>query len=182
MSGTQCRGVKVDPLSKVQISAVATKFRTSVLKFSADENIDIVDLIENILPTKLGVNYDILEKEVLGPIEAAINPDKGELVIREDVYDALHDPNHPMHGRARFTLAHELGHLVLHEGPALHRQTAMINHRIFEDSEWQADYFASEFLMPTAGCLELTAKQIKEHYGVSYTAARIKFEQLNKRR
>ncbi len=34
--------------------------------------------------------------------------------------EALNDPNDPMHGRARFTLAHELGHLVLHEGPALH--------------------------------------------------------------
>ena len=49
MSGGQCRGVKVDPLSKVQISAVATKFRTTVLSFGADENIDMVDLIENIL-------------------------------------------------------------------------------------------------------------------------------------
>ena len=180
MSGGQCRGVKVDPLSKVQISAVATKFRTKVLSFSADENIDMVDLIENILPTTLGVNYDILEKEVLGPIEAATNPDKGELVIREDVYEALNEPNDPMHGRARFTLAHELGHLVLHEGPALHRQTAMIKHKVFEDSEWQADYFASEFLMPTVGCWNLTAQQIKERYGVSNKAAQIKFEQLNK--
>ncbi len=33
------------------------------------KKIDMVDLIENILPTTLGVNYDILEKEVLGPIE-----------------------------------------------------------------------------------------------------------------
>ncbi|MDC5547674.1 ImmA/IrrE family metallo-endopeptidase, partial [Acinetobacter baumannii] len=151
MSVGQCRGVKVDPLSTVQINAVANKFRTSVLSFSTDQNIDMVDLIENILPTKLGVNYDILEKEVLGPIEAATNPDKGELIIREDVYEALNDPNDPMHGRARFTLAHELGHLILHEGPALHRQTAVVEHKVYEDSEWQADCFAGEFLMPTAG-------------------------------
>lgn len=80
------------------------------------------------------------------------------MVIREDVYEAWNDPNDPMHGRARFTLAHELGHLVLHEGPALHRQTAMIKHKVFEDSEWQADYFA-EFLMPTVGCWNLAAQQ-----------------------
>ncbi|MDC5551464.1 ImmA/IrrE family metallo-endopeptidase, partial [Acinetobacter baumannii] len=123
--------VKVDPLSTVQINAVANKFRTSVLSFSTDQNIDMVDLIENILPTKLGVNYDILEKEVLGPIEAATNPDKGELIIREDVYEALNDPNDPMHGRARFTLAHELGHLILHERPALHRQTAVVEHEVY---------------------------------------------------
>jgi hypothetical protein len=180
MSDGQCRGVKVDPLSTVQINAVANKFRTTVLDFCTEENIDMVDLIENILPTTFGVNYDILEKELLGPIEAATNPDKGELVIREDVYDALNDPNNPMHGRARFTLAHELGHLILHEGPALHRQTSIVKHKVFEDSEWQADCFAGEFLMPTAGCRNLTADQIKERYSVSYTAARIKFEKLNK--
>ncbi len=106
----------------------------------------MVDLIENILPTTLGVNYDILEKEVLGP-DPKLLPiaDKGELVIREDVYEALNDPDDPMHGRARFTLAHELGHLVLHEVRRCIDKTAMIKHKVFEDSEWQADYFASEF-------------------------------------
>lgn len=180
MSGGQCRGVKVPPLSKDRIDAVANKFRTAVLDVNTDQYIDMVYLIENFLPTTLGVNFDILEMSVLGPIEAATNPDKGELIIREDVYEALVDPTNPMHGRARFTLAHEVGHLVLHEGPALHRQTSVSQHRIYEDSEWQADYFASEFLMPKVGCKDLEIRDIQQRYGVSYTAARIKYEQLNK--
>lgn len=41
-------------------------------------------------------------------------------------------------GRQRFTLAHELAHMVMH--------TAL--NFTYENLEWQADYFASAFLMP----------------------------------
>jgi len=87
-----------------------------------------------------------------GPIENLVQvlEDAGVAVLRTDLgstrIDALVSwpPNkwplvilssHAPADRQRFTLAHELGHAVMHEVPA-------------EEQESEADRFASEFLMP----------------------------------
>ncbi|MBN1816190.1 MAG: ImmA/IrrE family metallo-endopeptidase [Sedimentisphaerales bacterium] len=66
--------------------------------------------------------------------------------------------------RMRFTLAHELGHIVMHRIPT-------------PDMEAQADRFASEFLMPARDIItDLTpfslplAARLKEEWGVSIAA------------
>lgn len=50
----------------------------------------------------------------------------------------------------RFTLAHELGHVLLHEGSGLHRDRALDGSRGGPSSpqEAEANYFAAAFLMP----------------------------------
>ena len=54
--------------------------------------------------------------------------------------------------RCRFTAAHELGHFFLHRNDKqLHRSSTALNTKIdarFRSAEWQADTFASNFLMP----------------------------------
>lgn len=70
--------------------------------------------------------------------------------------------------RSRIDAAHELGHLVLHRTPALHKRAA----------EWEARRFGSAFLMPRSTMLTYGAKtytikhlmQIKKHWGVSLAA------------
>jgi len=68
--------------------------------------------------------------------------------------------------RARFSLAHELGHAVLHcgvlmrEGAVAHQMSALrrgepLFHSKCEDTEWQANSFASAFLMPAIGLATL---------------------------
>ncbi|MDY6947409.1 MAG: ImmA/IrrE family metallo-endopeptidase, partial [Pseudomonadota bacterium] len=50
-----------------------------------------------------------------------------------------------------FTTAHELGHYLLHTQPLLHRDRPLNGVRVTEprdSEEWQADKFASYFLMP----------------------------------
>jgi hypothetical protein len=180
MSVRQLRGFQVPPLSAVKINRVAINCRRKLFDVDEDEPIDLWDLVERFLPSKLGINYDIREVDVMKEVEAAVNPDKGELIIREDVYLALTDPTSYAHGRARFTIAHELGHLFLHEGITLNRQIKIKDHKVYEDSEWQADTFASELLMPSYMCEGLSVEEIQEKFIVSYAAAQIKFEKLNK--
>lgn len=132
------------------------------------------------MPEKLGINYDVREVSLMQDIEAAVNPDKGELIIREDVYLALTDPTNYGHGRARFTIAHEIGHLILHEGVTLNRQIKMKTHKVYEDSEWQADTFSAELLMPSHMCKGLSLQEIQDKFIVSYTAAKNKFNAVNK--
>jgi Zn-dependent peptidase ImmA (M78 family) len=45
-------------------------------------------------------------------------------------------------------MCHELGHLMMHRGVALSRIDPDAPPKIFCNSEWQADIFASYLLMP----------------------------------
>lgn len=90
-------------------------------------------------------------------------------------------------GRIRFTMAHELGHYILHR---LHREsfecspTDMLNWSQDEkDMEGQADLFASYLLMPLDGYRAQVGATVDldmlgrcaERYGVSLTAAILKW-------
>jgi hypothetical protein len=101
--------------------------------------------------------------------------------------------------RARFTLAHELGHLELHS-PELLRLAALPHnvralargprhYEVFYDTEWQADGFAAALLMPATGlaALEkrhgaLTTRLVADFFAVSMDAARIRIDSFTKRR
>jgi Zn-dependent peptidase ImmA (M78 family) len=84
------------------------------------------------------------------------------VVLPERTYLALEQGHH----RARFSLCHEIGHVVLH--PELlkrfarlpHRQAALqrgawSDHPVCFDTEWQANAFAAALLMPAKGLAEL---------------------------
>ncbi len=93
-------------------------------------------------------------------------------------------------GRRRFTIAHELGHLVLHRDVLRFRPEVLedIEHPGSGKAEIEANTFASELLMPEElvvgdiredePCLEL-AEAIAEEYDVSLTAAAVRMVELN---
>jgi transcriptional regulator with XRE-family HTH domain len=128
-----------------------------------------------------------------------------EIGIREDVWMMAEAGD----GRARFTMAHELGHAVLH-GNDLRQKDARAfrdvtctatagdklipGMKIYQSPEWQANVFASAFLMPkdavkswvnSEQCQNpdyLTIEQLSQQFKVSYQAARIRLERLIARR
>lgn len=124
------------------------------------------------------------------------NPEEGriELLLSNDWYNALCD-GHP---RASFTVAHELGHAVLHTSTlielgnlnlrsqaALHR--GLKEHKTYLDTEWQANSFAAAFLMPIAGIRKLrrsiesiTSISISNQFGVSLEAASIRLDVIRR--
>lgn len=174
-SGRMPRGVKVAPLSKQSIKQKALIIRDRIFKLSPNQPIDLRRCLEHRLH-ELGVVLDIWEIEDMPDVEALTNPDAMTIILRADTYDALCDVTDPKHFRARFTVAHEIGHLILHEGFALAR--GAIRHKHYEDSEWQADTFAAELLMPTPECINLSIAEIQENFQVGYKAARNKFNSL----
>lgn len=83
--------------------------------------------------------------------------------------------------RYRFDLAHELGHLILHN--KLDESIVEKQHKIVEK---QAHRFASSFLMPPMEFSESikyeslqTLLQLKQHWGVSMAAAMYRMNDLN---
>lgn len=85
--------------------------------------------------------------------------------------------------RARWTAAHELGHLLLHEATTKHRETEatpnLIIDRAYNSAEWQANRFASEFLMPEHVVSEFASpEELARNCQVSLQAARIRYEEI----
>jgi hypothetical protein len=88
-------------------------------------------------------------------------------------------------GRARMTLAHELGHGVMHHGPALFRNanatgtTDLSQTRASESAEHQAKVFASAFLIEDEVASRLSSPEdLSAEFVVSLDAAEICFERL----
>lgn len=176
------RGVRVPPLRRIEIREQAMKVRSA---FGLSEPIiDLARFVEYEL-SGAGYVYDIVSGDEMGDDEAQAFPDSGVIRIREDIYDALIHQDR----RARFTIAHEIGHLVLHQGIPLRWVGAPQNnvsrtHAFFEDSEWQADTFAAEFLMPVELIQKYCTKavEIAEVFGVSLDAALIRLSALRAER
>lgn len=108
-------------------------------------------------------NYQIVDDEdttFLSPDEEAkTDVSSGTIYIKQSVYEQT---CRKTGGRASFTIAHEIGHFVIHK---------MMNKVIFArneananvetgDPEWQANAFAAELLMPYEGCIGLSAGEI----------------------
>lgn len=117
-----------------------------------------------------------------------------ELLLSEEWYEKL-CANHP---RASFTVAHELGHALLHTSTllelgdlnlksqaALHR--GLKDHPVYRDTEWQANSFAAAFMMPFAGIQKLAKKlpnlsssMLANHFDVSLEAAHIRLDVIKR--
>lgn len=95
--------------------------------------------------------------------------------------------------RARFTVAHEFGHVILHghlasTGHSMNGEQVLFARRsqlkAFEDPEWQADTFAGAVLMPYPMMYKLyqekqmTVENVIEVFQVSKQAAEIRVRKL----
>lgn len=173
------QGFKVPGRTIVGIRQAAASVRTvlgvSGAVFDAERTLEAL--------TRHGVTLDVVEdsdRELPRGVEACWVPDIVTLIIKDSVYRGAcrRDP------RALFTVAHEFGHLALaHRRGAFNRDTS-VRCEIWEDSEWQANQFAAEFLMPLnlirqAGASSAT--QIAQMFGVSGQAAETRFNKLRGR-
>ena len=158
---------KARPLSRDQIRRYAKSIR-KVLGLENAEYIDIIGLVENVLPRLFSgstLSVEIIEKEKMGNNQGLTFPETGKMLIREDVYEGACRGK----GRDRLTVAHEFGHYLLHAGVGLARAEGDVP--TYCDPEWQATAFAAEFLMDHDVIASMTVDEIMEKCGVIRTAA-----------
>ena len=118
-----------------------------------------------------------------------------EILASPKTYDWL-EKGYP---RGGYFVAHELGHCLLHtaqlvrlaqmpkaQQAALHRGGQVVGHETYQDTEWQANAFASALLMPARGllaleqkCDELSPAIVAEHFRVSAQAASYRLDLYN---
>lgn len=164
-------GVKVSPRRKNDIFLIAENIRSV---FQLNGPYVPIENIYEVMPELLtGFNYEIVPYEDMGSDEGITYPSKQLILIREDVYDGACAGN----SRDRFTMAHELGHLFLHQDVKFSRDESKVPPKIYMDSEWQADCFASGFLIDAKvlrNCRSIA--EISRTFGISYSAAERRFE------
>ena len=129
-----------------------------------------LDFDYRIMPDDHEIFYD---KE-----EAYTDMSTGIIYIKESVMD---EACRRAYKRGAFTLIHELGHYLLHYLQNDVRLTRVSDDAYvprYCDPEWQADTFASEFLMPFTACVGLEPEEIRKTYHVSRKAAEVRYEKI----
>lgn len=173
MSGTS---FKVPPRSRAEIREVAQMLHRSI-RFSAPP-FPIIEFTELVLPRVLeGFSFGVLPFEEMGEsVHGSTFPRERLVYLREDVYHGAVAGR----GRDRMTLAHEVGHLFLHN-TGMHREMPSTQIRPFEDSEWQANCFGGELLMPDWFIKQARSpEEIAERCLVSLDAARYVWRTVRK--
>ena len=138
-------------LTQSQMSAIADKYRHE-FEVAHTEFVSIVEILE----FKLQIIYPdfrlIVRNRSTFHEEAVTRPEHNSIEVRSDIYESACEGD----ARARFILAHELGHFLLHkrQGRELHSSEQGYDETIrgmnsLESAEDQANIFARCFLIPT---------------------------------
>ncbi|WP_170349673.1 ImmA/IrrE family metallo-endopeptidase [Ruegeria atlantica] len=173
---------RVSPLKWTQVDGVADRLR-ELLHLTDIPYFPVVEVLENVLPLVVGdeadFSFQVGTVDEMGNAEGLTCPEGSFIRIREDVYEEACSGGR----RPRYTLAHELGHFLLHTGQnqPFARTDRFEKLRAFESAEKQADRFAATLLMPEQHIMAFdNTNAVMERFGVSKTAARIRLEKLGK--
>ncbi|MCS6898511.1 MAG: ImmA/IrrE family metallo-endopeptidase [Myxococcales bacterium] len=172
--------VAVPPLSLRAIEERAAEIRALLVALTKVSGLALPwdELVDRHLP-RVGLLFYPASAAELGDREAATDPSGEEaihILMRPELYEAL-TIRGPGGNRARATVAHELGHAVLHV-PFLRRQrgraqplTRVSRAQLapFRDPEWQAWAFAGCLLMPRSqlAAIRKPPEEVAQLYGVS---------------
>lgn len=164
---TRTDGIVVPARKKTDIAANADLLR-SVLGLEHRPYFPVVEVYEALDLLYPDARFEVWEMHEMGADHGRTYPDRNLILIREDVYERAARGE----GRDRFTMCHELGHLMMHRGVALSRIDPRNPPPIYRNSEWQADTFASYLMMPTTLLAKSNSTgQTMSEFGVSFEAA-----------
>lgn len=159
-------------LSRKSIQDVAEQISTTV-KYEGGE--DLRSTVE-----RMGGKIKVVD------VWNEVDQGTGSLTVWEPGQFEITIPAHTNYLRDNFTIAHELGHYVVHyllseeEAGKLYQANRYGSGR----SEWEANWFAAAFLMPeekyrtvfSEYCGDLA--RIAQRFGVSVSAARVRAQAL----
>ncbi len=86
---------------------------------------------------------EVLDEYEMGDAHGMTYPDEHLIQVRSDVFERAYRSQ----GRDRMTLAHELGHYVLHADIGMARMAQVSSIKPYRSSEWQASALAGELLI-----------------------------------
>ncbi|MFR0599759.1 ImmA/IrrE family metallo-endopeptidase [Lactobacillus equicursoris] len=153
--------------SRVQIRQEANELKKLLGISSSQLYIDVTRVLEEVC-SYYGYDYDILEDSFFEPGEHAKTDTLNHIIkLKESVYYGAVNNN----GIDRFTIAHEIYHLLKHQPHELVLYTKDYDMPIYCNPEWQAECFGAELLMPYMKIKDMTIEQIIDECEVTPSAA-----------
>ena len=174
-------GYKVKPMTIMDIRQCTDTIR-DFFKIDPMKPFPVLPFIENVVPERVkGFSFAILDdNECEEGVFAGYYPIQKQLRCRQSVYQKAFEGD----GAARGHLSHELGHIILHrnQGTVLARSCAGFDqHEKYEDSEWQANTFERELLIPFDQITPtMTINDISRRYETSTALAQVVYERYRK--
>ncbi|EOD5329024.1 ImmA/IrrE family metallo-endopeptidase [Vibrio parahaemolyticus] len=163
---------KVSQRSTQEIRALAHQMRDLLVQSRFNRlHLPIAELLDHLRDTGQ-IEFIPLEDHELPNEYALSSPNQMMIKCRESVYHGA------LAGKPRdkFTLAHELGHILMHQNtnPEFARSQTASFHHFTEDAEWQANTFASELLVDSRNLDGVSSpRDIEVKFGISFEAANI---------
>lgn len=159
---------RAPPMKRSEIRHIAQKFR-DLCQMSDTPYADVVRLLEADILRLVGFDWEVVGQEELVDEHGLTLLNERFVQIREDVYEGAIKGS----GRDRMTIAHEMGHAILHSDVQLARMAPGAEKpKPFRCTEWQAKCFAGEFLVDIRQINNpITSHQIAQEFGVSHQAA-----------
>lgn len=157
----------VVPRSRRQIEAIAGAVR-GLLGVSRGGRIALQPILEFALDDIVDqAFFRVVDDAELGGAEAMTDGREPVITLSASTYVRLQNGD----ARARMTVAHEIGHLILHSGQIVFHFEEPVDDSRFHP-EWQADQFAAALLMPRDAFAKMkTVWQAMKTFGVSRSAA-----------
>ncbi len=169
---------RADPVSREDIRRFIRDLKRKV-GLEYELYFPILPFVENVLPLLIpDFQFEVVPVIEMGEKHGETYPSKNIMRIREDVYLRAADGE----GRDRLTIAHEVGHLFMHEDDsiALCRLAPDEQLKPFENPEWQADAFGGELLASSYLIKGMTEGEVQEKCGVSSSAAHVQLNVLRR--
>lgn len=158
------------PMSRGDIADIAWLVRRTV---GLDGQIEfpVVHFLEHIMADLVDEEFEYEYPSVneMQDKHGATLPEEHKIQIREDVYIRACMGE----GRDRLTIAHEIGHYILHDSASivLARKDPNVTLPAYRDPEWQANAFGGELLMPSRLVRGMSAADVVRECKVSWQAA-----------
>ena len=191
---TWMQGIAIPRMSKIQLLADffaieksdLIEEKSNIVSENRDISIMVDDLMNNLNSTQSlmfkGEPMDETTKELVRVQFADLGENKGlyhTLEIDNLTYHCIHINNNLSSNEQRYTLAHELGHYILHQGSNLHFLRRVTNTPLSRQ-EIEADLFASYFMVSDEEIKEINnLTYISESYKLDYRICEKRLEYLN---
>jgi Zn-dependent peptidase ImmA (M78 family) len=153
------------------------------IKLGIDDqlHLDVVDVLRQLKHHGYITDYVRVSDRSLPEADAQYDPDKRIIYLREATYSAAQRGDK----RARWTIAHEVGHVALNHRQTRNRSSVSRNiekiAQTIRRDETQAHKFAAALLAPFNRAnfsLQTTAQQVAIKFGISLPAAEQRIEEF----
>jgi Zn-dependent peptidase ImmA (M78 family) len=155
------------------------------VKLGVDDqlHLDVIDVLRKLKYQGYVADYVRVSDISLPEAEAQYDPDRRVIYLRESTYSAAQRGD----TRARWTIAHEVGHVALNHQQTRNRSNASRNiekiAQTIRRDEAQAHRFAAAFLAPFHQANfspQTTAQQVATKFGISLSAAERRVEEFTR--